>query len=75
MAHFRATIQGNRGVASRLGSEGSGITAVINGWDSGIIVEGWYDKKLGIDVFCVTKTGGSNGCGPVKVVYDSSEDE
>lgn len=34
MARFRATIRGQRGQASRLGSAASGIVANINGWNS-----------------------------------------
>jgi hypothetical protein len=62
MAQFRATIQGQRGPASRLGHKKSGITASINGWDSGVSVsaEHVYDR----DRFWVTATGGSNGRQP-----------
>lgn len=61
MARFRATIQGQRGEASRLGSKNSGITASINGWNLGIYVEAKVDPVTGEDVFYVWKTGGSNG--------------
>lgn len=60
MAQFRATIQGCRGEASRLGTKRSGITAKINGWNCGIVVFAEYDETLGKDVFHITKTGGSN---------------
>jgi hypothetical protein len=59
MAHFRAEIQGMRGEASRLGSPDSGISGNIHGWDSGISVEGFYDKEKDKDVFVVTLTEGS----------------
>lgn len=39
MAHFYATIQGNRKLASRLGTKSSGITAKVNGWDVGVKIE------------------------------------
>jgi len=59
VAHFRATIQGMRGMASRLGSKETGIRATINGWDSGIDVECFYDKTEETDIFVVTLTSGS----------------
>lgn len=59
MAQFRATIQGQRGEVSRLGSRKSGITARINGWHSGIRVEAF--ERNGLDCFDVYQTGGSTG--------------
>lgn len=59
MARFRATIQGQRGAASRLGSTSSGIQAYINGWDIGINVDGMAGPDN--DIFNVYLTGGSNG--------------
>lgn len=59
MAHFRATIQGNRGPASRCGQKHTGIHADINGWRLGIHVDGYYDADMGRDVFEVWKTTGS----------------
>jgi len=60
LAHFRASIRGMRGEASRLGSEASAIQASVNGWDLGIFVEGYYDKEKQTDTFVVHLTGGSN---------------
>lgn len=60
MAHFRATIRGQRGEASRLGGAKSGLTANVNGWDIGVRVEAEVTKG-GKDVLYVTVTGGSNG--------------
>lgn len=59
MAQFRATIEGQRGEASRLGSKQSGITATINGWDDGVSVRAFH--RDGKDVFYVYRTAGSNG--------------
>lgn len=64
MAQFRATVQGQRGQASRLGSKRSGLRAAVNGWDSGIYVEAAHDDK---DKFYVYATGGSHG-GPVRLL-------
>ena len=57
MAQFRATIQGQRGEASRLGSKSSGIEANVNGWHSGVKVVAAHEGDQ--DVFYVYATGGS----------------
>lgn len=61
MARFYASIQGNRGRATRVGTEQSGITGHIRGWDSGVRVEGHYNKETNSDVFQVHITSGSGG--------------
>jgi len=33
VAHFRGTVQGNQGEASRLGSKRSGLRATVNAWE------------------------------------------
>ncbi len=60
MARFRATIQGQRGAASRLGSAKSGITATVNGWNAGIRVSACPGNMQGQDVFMVEVTYGSH---------------
>lgn len=60
MAHFRATIQGHRGEASRLGTKSSGLTASINGWDIGANVTTSYSTHLDSDTVRISFTGGSN---------------
>lgn len=60
MARFRATIQGQRGEASRLGGAKSGIHADVNGWSVGVRVDG-NEGPDGNDAFDVWATGGSNG--------------
>jgi len=57
MAHFRATVRGNRKEASRLGTLKSGIVATVNGWNAGIRVEAYAEER---DVFRIYRTGGSN---------------
>jgi len=59
MARFRATMQGQRGMASRLGNAKSGILVNANGWNTGVRVFGYVDKD-GNDCFAIHKTGGSN---------------
>ena len=61
MAQYRATIQGQRGQASRLGGKKSGMSATINGWHSGVEVVARYDKEKNEDVFEVFRTTGSDG--------------
>ena len=60
MTHFRATIQGNRGEASRLGSKPSGIKATVNGWDIGTSIYAEHSELLQSDLIRVHFTGGSN---------------
>ena len=59
MAQFRATIQGQRGVASRLGSKKSGLEVTANGWGVGVRVSVRHSEETGQDIFCVYKTQGS----------------
>ena len=59
MAQFLASIRGQRGEVTRLGSKVSGVTARINGWNSGVTVRAAHVD--GKDVFHVYRTGGSNG--------------
>lgn len=61
MAHFRAVIQGQRGEASRLGSSRTGIRATVNGWNSGVRVEGSALADNAGDFFHIFATAGSNG--------------
>lgn len=58
MAQFRASIQGKRGPASRLGDAETGITAYINGWNGGLRIEARYVEGEG-DRFEVYATHGS----------------
>ena len=67
MAHFSVTAkgQGKVPVSRRIGSKKSGITSHTMGWDTGILVEGYYDEVSGRDCFAVYETEGSNN--PTKV--------
>jgi len=61
MARYRATIQGDRGETSRLGTAKSGITAYINGWNIGVRVAIQPDPAdPNKDCIWVISTGGSN---------------
>ena len=39
MAHFRGTVKGGRGEASRLGHKTTGLSTTCNSWNLGIKVE------------------------------------
>lgn len=58
MARFYGEIQGNRGSATRMGSETSGFTAHIRGWDVGVRIV--CRVVNGVDVISVYQTSGSN---------------
>jgi hypothetical protein len=60
MAQYRATIKGNRGIGSRLGSKKSGMIATIDGWSRGIMVSARWNEKKECDEFEVWSTGGTN---------------
>lgn len=72
MAQFRATIQGNRGEVSRLGTKASGMLATINGWNVGVFVEAGTTRE-GEDTITVCVTGGSNGDKPSYVAFTIGE--
>lgn len=59
MAHFYASIQGNRGEATRIGTKNSGIEGHIRGWNIGAEVRCHVNAK-GQDVVEIWLTGGSN---------------
>jgi hypothetical protein len=60
MAHFRATIKGSRGGASRLGTKASGLVVTANGWEFGVKVVMRHSPILGEDVAQIHLTSGGN---------------
>ena len=58
MSRFYASIEGNRGVATRQGTPSSGIEGHIRGWSVGIKVYCYVDDD-GRDVCRCYATGGS----------------
>ena len=58
MSHFYAEIVGNKGSATRQGTQTSGMIGHIRGWNIGVRVEISYED--GIDICRVYKTGGTN---------------
>ena len=70
MAHFRATIQGARGEASRLGGKSSGIYTTTRGWNIGVDCHLWYDAENDRDILTVTVDRGSGtGNGSISKAY------
>lgn len=61
MAQFYASIQGNRGEATRMGTKSSGIEAHIRGWNVGAKVYITHNEETGKDEVTVYQTCGSNG--------------
>lgn len=74
MSRFYASIHGNRGEATRQGTEASGITGHIRGWEVGIKVEGFVNGE-GNDAFRVYLTGGSGHFGKHKLIGEFTEGE
>lgn len=72
MAHFYASIEGSRGMATRAGTKNSGMIGHIRGWDIGARVE--LSHVDGRDVVRVYRTGGSNGYRSELVAEFSNQD-
>lgn len=73
MAQFRATIRGNRGEASRLGTKKSGLFVTANGWTAGIQVIA--EHRNGHDEFTVSLTRGSSYRGGSKVLFTGTAED
>lgn len=69
MAHFRGTIQGQRGQASRLGSKQSGLTVEAQSWQGKVVVYLTHDDVTGKDMAFVTLEQHHNAGQRQKVVY------
>ena len=65
MSRFYASIQGNRGEATRQGTKSSGISGHVRGWNIGVRVY-CYVNKEGKDVASVVLTGGSSNSSMIK---------
>ncbi len=66
MAQFRGTLQGTRGLASRLGSKGSGLIVNAASW-SGAIETRLFTDADGRDMFEVSQQP-HNGAGVSRVI-------
>lgn len=68
MAHFRGTLRGCRGQASRLGSKKSGLEARIASWEGAVSVSLAYNAELDrddVEVYLVPH----NGAGVTELLY------
>jgi len=50
MAHLYGTLEGNRGMVSRLGTKKSGLTTVAASWGGAVQVDLWHDKDNNVDM-------------------------
>lgn len=66
MAVFYGAVQGHRGEATRLGTNGSGIRAQAQGWDEGVTVTG-YPLGGFTQGFGLSANGGSHKRGNVRL--------
>jgi hypothetical protein len=74
MTHFRATIKGQRGEASRLGSKSQGMVVTVRGWRAGLTITARYDEATGEDVFEIALDGGSGSAKRAPIVLDGTID-
>ena len=74
MGHFYASIQGNRGEATRMGSKSSGIEGHVRGWNVGCRVTCYVDSD-GKDHVAVELTNGSGHSGRSKSLGHFSADD
>lgn len=72
MAHFKGTVRGSRGVASRLGSDS--LQTTCNGWNSGVTVKATRDEKTFKNTFRVWRNGGSHGRTGSELLAEFTED-
>ena len=68
MAQYYADIQGNRGIATRMGTKKSGIEGHIRGWSVGAKVYMSYNEDTQEDECTVYLTSGSNGSSSSKLL-------
>ena len=71
MAHFRGTICGHRGVASRLGTKGSGLETKAASWQGAVGVQLYAQN--GVDMARVSLTT-HHGAGTNRLLYDGPVD-
>ena len=75
MSHFYASIEGNRGMATRCGTKNSGIQGHIRGWGIGARVCVDYDEKTDSDIVRVYRTGGSRACRSETLIAEFGKEE
>ena len=75
MAQFIGFLQGGKGEASRLGNKTSGLTATVNGWNSGVKVYAFYCDERKRDVIRVEATTGSKQTGRKVIIGEVMEQD
>jgi len=75
MAHFIGYLQGNRGQASRLGTERSGMDAVARGWHIGGEIMLGTNSESRNDWMEIRIDGGSSGPRQAEIIARTSEGE
>lgn len=63
MAHFYGTLKGNRGEATRMGTEKSGLVTYAAGWQGAIRVEVYTYNGKDMYHICLVPWQGSGGLG------------
>jgi hypothetical protein len=69
MAHFYATIEGNRGQVSRMGTANSGIISYTASWEGSVRVQLRHNPDTGVDEALVSLEPWQ-GRGTSRVLYD-----
>ena len=69
MAHFYGTLQGSRGLATRMGTKGSGVTTYAASWQGCVIASVYYNEKTGQDMARV-ELGTWHGSGTNRILYE-----
>lgn len=72
MSQFYASIEGNKGEATRMGTKESGIAGHIRGWNIGCYVS--IEHVEGKDKVTVFKTGGSKRNKTDELIAEFTED-
>lgn len=67
MAHFYGSVHGSRGLASRLGGEGSGMHTVAASWQGSVKVDLYRHNDQD---WCRVYTDTWNGAGTYQVLYE-----
>ncbi len=71
MAHFYATMQGNKGEATRCGTKGSGMNSVVASWQGAVQVQLHHDAERDEDWVSVwLTTWHGAGAQPAIQLYD-----
>ena len=75
MAQFIGYLQGGKGEASRIGNKVSGLSATVNGWNSGVKVYAFYCDERKRDIIRVEATTGSKQTGRKQIIGEVMEQD